>query len=137
VRWADSFAGVLAPQTDVHLTIDVGTLVGCPEHADELVDRRLVCRSVFEPGKKVEGLTKIVAVMEPPGDARQVGKAAPTWWERSSKIARDQAARGDPTSTDSRSNDLTTAAGPGCQQLGFESTAAHHPNDSRGLAQIR
>ena len=65
-----------SPQPHVDLALDIGPLLGLPEHADQLLEQRGVRGREFEPGQEIEGLAEIAAVIELARDGGQKTKTA-------------------------------------------------------------
>src|SRR5258705_5200713 len=65
----------LALHADIHLALDIAPLLGGAQRADQLLERISIGGRVFEPGQEVEGLVEVAAVIELPGDRRQIFQA--------------------------------------------------------------
>ena len=66
----------LALHADIHLALDIAPFLGGAQHARPVPRTRPHGGRVFEPGQEVEGLAEIAAVIELPGDRRQIFQAA-------------------------------------------------------------
>src|SRR5689334_9036378 len=59
-------------QPTVHFSLDERPLFASAEHGDEIVEGGRVLGRELEPREKVEFVTEIASVIQPPRDARQV-----------------------------------------------------------------
>src|SRR6266516_5912397 len=65
----------LTLHADIDLALDIAPLLGGAQRADQFLERIRIGGRVFEPGQEVEGFAEIAAVIELPGDRRQVFQA--------------------------------------------------------------